>query len=86
MNFFFFWGGCLFTSFTFLHTRHDPMISDNFEQTLMKHIQNNRKSIGKSIPAYGFLKSRLETFANLCDFQKKSIGKGIDLKVDGNEK
>jgi hypothetical protein len=31
-------------------------ISNNIEQTLMKHIQNNQKSIGKSIPAYGFLK------------------------------
>jgi hypothetical protein len=38
----------------------------------MKHIQNNQKSIGKSIPAYGFSKSQeknnpqtksLETFA-----------------------
>jgi hypothetical protein len=23
-------------------------------KTMMKHIQNNKKSIGKSIPAYGF--------------------------------
>jgi hypothetical protein len=29
-------------------------ISNNFKQTLKKHIQNNQKSIGKSIPAYGF--------------------------------
>ncbi len=48
-------------------------------KTLMKHIQNNQKSLGKSIPAYGFLKfkkkirepkvSRL--LPNVCDFQKE---------------
>jgi hypothetical protein len=27
-------------------------------ETLMKHIQNNQKSIGKPIPAYGFSKSQ----------------------------
>ncbi len=40
-------------------------------KTLMKHIQNSQKSIGKSIPDYGFIKSQeknprtksLETFA-----------------------
>jgi hypothetical protein len=44
----------------------------------MKHIQINRKSIGKSIPAYGFSHEKnprtksLETFAkNVCDFQKR---------------
>ncbi len=46
----------------------------------MKHIQNNQKSIGKSIPAYGFKKSEEKdprtksfmTFANVCDFQKEN--------------
>jgi hypothetical protein len=27
-------------------------------KTLMKHIQNNQKFIGKSIPAYGFKKTQ----------------------------
>jgi hypothetical protein len=43
----------------------------NQNETLMKQIQNSQKSIGKSIPAYGFKKSQeknpqtrnLETFA-----------------------
>jgi hypothetical protein len=29
-------------------------ISNKFEETLMKHIQNNQKSIGKSILAYEY--------------------------------
>jgi hypothetical protein len=29
-------------------------ICTNQNETLMKQIQNNQKSIGKSIPAYGF--------------------------------
>jgi hypothetical protein len=33
-------------------------------KTLMKHTQNNQKSIGKSIPAYGFLKSQEKNPAN----------------------
>jgi hypothetical protein len=33
-------------------------ICANQNETLMKQIQNRQKSIGKSIPAYGFLKSR----------------------------
>jgi hypothetical protein len=45
----------------------------------MKEIQNNQKSIGKSTPAYGFLKSQekkiheskvLRLLPNVCDFQK----------------
>jgi hypothetical protein len=32
-------------------------ISNNFNKKIMKHIQNNQKSIGKSIPANGFSKS-----------------------------
>jgi hypothetical protein len=28
--------------------------SNNFKQKLMKHIQSNKKFIGKYIPAYGF--------------------------------
>jgi hypothetical protein len=32
-------------------------ICANQNETLMKQIQNSQKSIGKSIPAYGFLKS-----------------------------
>jgi len=53
----------------------------------MKHIQNNQKSIGKTIPAYGFLKSQernLHTkrlLLNVCDFQKETIPQGMDLKV-----
>ncbi len=32
-------------------------ICTNQNETLMKQIHNSQKSIGKSIPAYGFLKS-----------------------------
>jgi hypothetical protein len=42
-------------------------ISNNFKQNIdeiMKHIPNNQKSIGKSIPAYGFLKSQEKKSAN----------------------
>jgi hypothetical protein len=47
-------------------------------KTLMKQIQNNQKSVGKSIPDYGFLKSqekkipelKVSSFLpNLCDVQ-----------------
>jgi hypothetical protein len=31
-------------------------INNNFNKTLMKHIQNNTKSIGKSMSGYGFEK------------------------------
>ncbi len=63
----------------------------------MKHIQNNQKSIGKSLPAHGFKKSQendpltksLENFANVCDFQKENYTPGygiyrksIDLEMD----
>jgi hypothetical protein len=33
-------------------------ICTNQNETLMKQIQNSQKSIGKSIPAHGFLKSQ----------------------------
>ena len=29
-------------------------ISNNFKQNIDEHMQNNQKSIGKSMPAYGF--------------------------------
>ncbi len=32
-------------------------ISNNFKQNIDEHIQNDEKSIGKSLPAYGFKKS-----------------------------
>ncbi len=46
----------------------------------MKHIQNNQESIGKSIPTYGFLKSKKKIrkpkvwrfLPNVCDFQKEN--------------
>jgi hypothetical protein len=48
-------------------------------KTLMKHIQNNQKSKGKSIPPMDFknlkkrfVNQRLVTFANICDFQKEN--------------
>jgi hypothetical protein len=52
----------------------------------MKQIQNNQKSMGKSIPANGFSKfqekkirepkvSRL--LANVCDFQKENHTPGV---------
>jgi hypothetical protein len=51
-----------------------------FNKTLMKHISNNQKSIGKSKPAYGFKKSKEKIckpkfsrpFPNVCDFQKEN--------------
>jgi hypothetical protein len=52
---------------------------------LTTHIQNNQKSIGKSIPAYGFKKSNpqtksLETLPNVCDFPKENhIPGGMDF-------
>ncbi len=53
-------------------------ISNNSKQNIDEtHIQNNQKSIGKSIPAYGFKKSQSENqtsrnyFQNVCDFQKE---------------
>jgi hypothetical protein len=51
-------------------------ISNNFNKKFRKHIQNNQKSIGKSIPANGFLKifrKKPKLLQNLCDFQKKTI-------------
>jgi hypothetical protein len=46
----------------------------------MKQIQNNKKSIRNSIPAYGFLKSKEKNckakvsrlLLNVCDFQKEN--------------
>jgi hypothetical protein len=35
-------------------TFNEVNICTNQNETLMKQIQNNQKSIGKSIPAYGF--------------------------------
>jgi hypothetical protein len=54
----------------------------------MKHIQNNRKSAGKSIPAYGFknLKKKiyqpklLRLLPNDCDFQKENHTMGYGSK------
>jgi hypothetical protein len=64
--------------------------SINFlNKTLMKHIQNNRKSRGKSIPAYVF-KNFKKKSANLksqtlCQmfviYEKKTIPKGMNLKI-----
>jgi hypothetical protein len=57
-------------------------------KTLMNQIQNNQKSIGKSIP--GNLKISRKKFANsksrdFCQIfgisNKKSIGQGMDLKI-----
>jgi hypothetical protein len=36
----------------------------NLNKSLMKHIQNNQKSIGKSMPAYGFKKSQEKKSSN----------------------
>jgi hypothetical protein len=56
----------------------------------MKHIRNYQKSIGKFIPANGFLKSQekicepkaLGLLSNVCDFQKrKPYPMGLDLKI-----
>jgi hypothetical protein len=54
----------------------------------MKHIQNNQKSIGKSIPAYGFYKSQEKIqepkdsrlMPNLCDFHKENHTLGYGFK------
>ncbi len=56
-------------------------ISNNFKKNIdeiMKHIPNNKKSIGKSISAYGFKKSQknlptksLDTFAKRLKFPTK---------------
>jgi hypothetical protein len=58
-------------------------------KTLMKHIQNNQKSIGKSIPAYGFKKiSRkirkpnvLRLMPNVGDFLKENHTLGYGFKI-----
>jgi hypothetical protein len=50
-------------------------ISNNLKQEFTKQIQNNQKSIGKSMPAYLKKKIRKPKFSrlfpNLCDFQYK---------------
>jgi hypothetical protein len=56
-----------------------PGLELSKQNTLMKHIQNNQKSIGKSIPAYELKKSQekdqqtksLETFAKCSWFLKR---------------
>jgi hypothetical protein len=59
----------------------------------MKQIQNYQKSKGKSIPAYGFVKSQEEKklwsekkSSDFCRIfvisNKNSIGQGTDLKSD----
>ncbi len=56
----------------------------------MKHIINNQKSIGKSIPAYGFKKisrkkSVNQKYRDFCQmfviYKKKFIPQGMDLKI-----
>ncbi len=55
-------------------------IGNNCKQNIDETLQNNQESIGKSIPAYGFLKSQEKIFEPkasrllpyLCDFQEKS--------------
>jgi hypothetical protein len=55
-------------------------ICTNQNKTLMKQIQNSQKSIRKSIPAYGFLKSQEKNLRtkvsrllpNLCDLHTKN--------------
>jgi hypothetical protein len=39
----------------------------------MKHIQNKQKSIGKSIPAYGFLKNQEKNPQMFVISKKKTI-------------
>jgi hypothetical protein len=50
----------------------------------MKHIQNNQKSIGKSISAYGFEKSQEKNLRirslDVCDFQKENQTLGHGFK------
>jgi hypothetical protein len=54
----------------------------------MKYIQNNQKSIGKSISAYGFknLKKKIHVnqksrnMSNVCDFQKENDTLGYEFK------
>jgi hypothetical protein len=65
-------------------------ISNNLNETIIKHIQNNQKSIGKSIPAlaYGFEKSKEKNpqtkvsrfLLNFCDFQKENHNLGYGFK------
>ncbi len=43
-------------------------ISNNLNKTLMKHIQNNKKSIGKSILAVGFKISRNNPLTKVSRF------------------
>ncbi len=57
------------------------MIRITLNKTLMKEIHNNQKSIGKSTPAYGFVKKHLKKknhepkvsrlLSNVCDFLKR---------------
>jgi hypothetical protein len=58
---FFCWGGGGREGGGFLKVIFDKTAFVKFKnsnnKTLMKHIQNNQKSQGKSIPAYGFQKS-----------------------------
>jgi hypothetical protein len=49
----------------------------------MKHIQNDQKSIGKSMPAYGFknLKKKIPSLLpNVCDFHKENHTLGYGFK------
>jgi hypothetical protein len=54
----------------------------------MRHIQNNQKSIGKSIAGYGFknLKKKNPPTKSLCKMfvisKKKTISYGMDLKIN----
>jgi hypothetical protein len=59
-------------------------------KTLMEYIQNNQKSVGKSIPAYSYKKSQeknpgtksLETFTKMFVIsKKKNKPKGMNLKI-----
>jgi hypothetical protein len=60
----------------------------NIYKTLVKHIQYNQKSIGKSIPAYEFKKSQEKIcepkvsrfLPNVCDFQKEKQTLGYEFK------
>jgi hypothetical protein len=58
------------------------MISNNLNKTLMKHIQNNQSSIGKSIPAYGFLKPKVSRLLPIvCDFRKENYTLWYGFKI-----
>jgi hypothetical protein len=51
--------GCLFTFFTIVNILLLDIFFDGFFIFIfMKQIQNNQKSIGNSIPTYGFQKSQ----------------------------